>query len=207
MKNLKVALICFPLLLLSSCVPILSLHQWYTDTDLVLEPGLAGEWYSVNDDGKVDTSTTLTIVQNLPQGYTLSVNDDAHPDVRQTYAVHLFRLKGHLFVDANQAATYYKTDVTDDGGMMIPGHMAGKIAIESDNIHAEFVEDDWIKNALKSDPGLIRNERVSDNIYLTASEDELQQFLLNSPANEKAFAFKLKLRRTSASATPAPAKP
>ena len=207
MKTARVLLVCFLLLLLSSCVPILSLHRWYSDADLVLEPGLVGDWYSVDDDGKVDTSSTRTFVQNLPQGYTLSLADEAHPDVRQTYAIYLFRLKGQLFVDACQAATYYKTDITDDGGGAIPGHMGGKIAIDSDNVHAEFVEDDWIKSALKSNTKLIRNERVGDNIYITAPENELQQFLLNAPANDKAYAFTVKLRRTSAFAAPTPAKP
>jgi len=207
MKIARTFLVSALLVILSSCDPILSLHPWYTESDLVLEPVLAGDWYAVDDNGAVDRSNTWIFAQDVRGGYTLSVMDNAHPGIKQTFAIYLFRLNGQLFLDASQGSTYFKDDETDDGGFRITGHMAGTISIDADSVHMSFLDDDWVKDSLKSNPSLVRNERVDGNVYLTAGGTELRQFLLSAIGKEKAFNVNVDLKRKSAAAQATVPKP
>jgi hypothetical protein len=206
MKIRRALLLLVPALLMYSCAPVMSLHKWYADEDVVTEPGLVGNWYSVDDKGAVDTSGTLTFAQDIEHGYTLTTIDKTHPGVRENFAVYAFKLGEQLLLDDSYAGIYSNGDELATG--TIPAHMVGRLSIEPNNIRIDFLDDDWVRDTLKANPSAIRNERVDENVYLTAPEAELRRFLLDALKSEKAFAVTIKLVRTSAvPAAPTPAAP
>jgi len=185
------------LVLLSSCAPIQSLRPWYTESDLVLEPVLVGDWYAVDDNGVVDTSSSLSIVQDTPKGYTLYVADKKYPDLKGTFVLYLFRLKDQLFVDESSGPLYYKNEELKEV-FKLAVHLAGKVSINSDDVRIDFLDDEWVEDALKARPSLVRHEVVDEATILTGSQADLQNLLLIAVPSEKSFSFTVRLKRTSA---------
>ncbi|MGC1581232.1 MAG: hypothetical protein WA766_07100, partial [Candidatus Acidiferrales bacterium] len=92
MKKLRGAvLLCVFLLPLAACLPVMSLHTWYTEADVVSDPSLPGTWYMIDGD-KPDTSSTLTITKDESDGYALSVNEKDHPDLTDQWSMVVFRI-------------------------------------------------------------------------------------------------------------------
>jgi hypothetical protein len=171
---------------LASCTPQLALLPWYNDKDLVLEPGFAGTWLSVDDKGKTEEGGLWTFAQDIKQGYTISLHDDSQPDVKASWEVRLFRVNGQLFLDAVQQQTKYQdTDVLE---LFIPGHMVGTAKLAGDTLSLRFLDDEWMDKALKANPALVKHVRVDeDDAVLIASTTELREFALAHAADAKAF--------------------
>jgi hypothetical protein len=171
---------------LASCVPQLSLHPWYSEKELVLEPGLAGTWLFVDTDNKTDDSEVWKFVQNLDKGYTVSFEDAEQPGVRELWELRLFRVNGQLFADVVQLASKYKdTDLAEN---FIPAHMVGTVKVDGDKISMRFLDDEWTNKALKANPALIKHEVLDDSAVLTAPFAELREFALAHAGDDKAFA-------------------
>ena len=171
---------------LTSCVPQLSLHPWYGEKELVLEPGLAGSWLFVDADGKTDDSEVWKFVQNVDKGYTVSFEDAEQPGVRELWELRLFRVNGQLFADVVQLASKFKdTDLAEN---FIPAHMVGTVKVDGDKISMRFLDDEWTNKALKANPALIKHEVLDDSAVLTAPFAELREFALAHAGDDKAFA-------------------
>ena len=187
-KSLFVAMILL-LIPLASCTPQMSLLPWYNDKDLVLEPGFAGNWLSVDDKGKTEEGGEWTFAQDIKQGYTISLLDDSQPDVKSSWEVRLFRVNGQLFVDAVQQQTKYKDSEVLE--LFIPGHMVGTAKLAGDSLSLRFLDDEWTDKALKANPALIKHEMVDmDDAVLVASTADLREFALTHYSDSKAFAVK-----------------
>jgi hypothetical protein len=187
-KILFVVMILF-LIPLASCTPQMSLLPWYNDKDLVLEPGFAGNWLSVDDKGKTEEGGEWTFAQDIKQGYTISLLDDSQPDVKCSWEVRLFRVNGQLFVDAVQQQTKYKDSEVLE--LFIPGHMVGTAKLAGDSLSLRFLDDEWTDKALKANPALIKHEMVDmDDAVLVASTADLREFALTHYSDSKAFAVK-----------------
>jgi hypothetical protein len=171
---------------LASCVPQLSLHPWYSEKELVLEPGLAGTWLFVDTDNKTDDSEVWKFVQNLDKGYTVSFEDAEQPGVRELWELRLFRVNGQLFADVVQLASKFKdTDLAEN---FIPAHMVGTVKVDGDKISMRFLDDEWTNKALKANPASIKHEMLDDSAVLTAPFAELREFALAHAGDDKAFA-------------------
>jgi hypothetical protein len=166
----------------------LSLHPWYGEKELVLEPGLAGSWLFVDADGKTDDSEVWKFVQNLDKGYTVSFEDAEQPGVRELWELRLFRVNGQLFADVVQLASKFKdTDLAEN---FIPAHMVGTVKLEADKISMRFLDDEWTAKTVKANPALIKHEMLDDSAVLTAPSAELREFALAHAGDDKAFAAK-----------------
>lgn len=183
-SSLAAVLMVVMLILLASCAPQLALHPWYTDKDLVLEPGFAGAWYFV-DEGKADESAVFTMTQDIANGYTISLADASQPDVRTLWEGRLFRVNGQMFIDAMQLHTKYKGEELVE--LFIPAHMVGTVKLEGDKLSLHFLDDEWMGKALRVNPGLIKHEMVEENALLMASTAELREFAVAHAADDKAF--------------------
>ena len=191
MKTRKSWLVVMLLLLipLASCEPQLALHPWYNDKDLVLEPGFAGTWLSVDDKGKPEDGGLWTFAQDIEMGYTISLHDDSQPDIKSSWEVRLFRVNGQLYVDAMQEQSKYKGESLME--LFIPGHMVGTAKLAGDSLSLRFLDDEWMSKALKANPALIKHEMVDkDDAVLLASTPELREFALAHAGDDKAFSSK-----------------
>ena len=171
---------------LTSCVPQLSLNPWYSEKELVLEPGFAGTWLLLDTDNKPQDQQGWKFVQDIDKGYTVSYEDPEQPGVREVWELRLFRMNGQLFADMVQLTSKFKdTDLAEN---FIPGHMVGTVKLDGDKISMRFLDDEWTAKAVKANAALIKHEMVADSAVLTASSAELRDFALAHAGDDKAFA-------------------
>ncbi|MGH9773926.1 MAG: hypothetical protein ACRD50_03150 [Candidatus Acidiferrales bacterium] len=179
---------------LASCVPVISLQPWYMEKDVIYEPELEGSWSALDDQGKPDVGTTLTIARDGGNGYNFSYTEKEAPNVKITYSLHVFRVGEREFVDSVGGDSFYKDHRLDDQ-MKLGVHMAGKIKVEKDAVHIQMLDDEWLDKEIEAKRVLIRNESSGSTHLLTASTAELRELLTKNAADEKAFAVKIELKR------------
>ena len=170
---------------LTSCVPQLSLNPWYSEKELVLEPGFAGTWLLLDTDNKPQDQQGWKFVQDIDKGYTASYEDPEQPGVREVWELRLFRMNGQLFVDVVQLTSKFKdADLAEN---FIPGHMVGTVKLDADKISMRFLDDEWTSKAVKANAALINHAMVGNSAVLTATLAELREFALAHGGDDKAF--------------------
>jgi hypothetical protein len=199
MKKLIVLLLAAAGLFLSGCI-VLSVYPFYTSRDVVFDPGLLGKW--------VETGAT-----NQPDDYYLFEKADAKAGFEKegTNAyllttvetqktnhclVHLFKLKGQMFLDLFTAE--------ETGDIMphpIPSHMVMRVSQMTPTLKMTPMDYEWLSNLIEQDPGALRHHDIKsegekDHFYvLTADTAELQRFVLKHLKTEKAWKDAKELKR------------
>lgn len=196
-QGLLLACTALLLILLAGCVPILSLNGWYDDKDIVMDDDLVGNWHEVDDSKGSQEGTLLTIRQDLTDGYTVSVPNDQHPNVRETYSLHLFRLNGQLFVDSVQSDLFLDNATLNVDATKIPTHQMGKISVDKTDFRIDLLDDEWVKAALHANPLLLAHADASFSLILTAPVKDLRKFLISQMGNEKAFSFSVRFVKSN----------
>ena len=176
MCNKYLLLIALPLVLLSGCIR--SLQPLYTDADLVFDEALIGTW--IDDDSK----EVWQFAKGDGQFYDLTyTNSDGESGL---FAIHLVALKGERFLD------FYPAEVEIPANAFYLYHLMGVHTI----MHLRQIEPtlqmsspdvDWLKKKLELDPTIIAHEVVDDEILLSASTQELQDFWLEHLEGEGVF--------------------
>ena len=174
-------------LCLVSCRPVLSLHPWYSDNDVVFEPALLGSWFNPTEK---DTHAAFIFEKSGPNSYTATLVDFSetqHLDL--VFNAHLMRLDGKLFIDAVQKSARVRGQDVDTG-IVVPGHLVGRISIQGDVLRMKLLDDDWVKKGIEAGTISIEHENVDGVPVLTASTPELQRFLLAHADDSQAFSEK-----------------
>ena len=190
-------------LLLTACIP--SVHPFYTEKDVVFDPRLLGQWitpeeplgsWRFEDDGDKKYKFTVT-ESNGKQG---------------EFVAHLFKLKGHSFLDIIPAKLELKEDQAGMVGMaLIPGHLLIRVREIEPTLKADFFDWDWLQEYLKKNPKALahRGSGDKDPLVLTAAPRELQRFVLKHLKDGELFktnASETAMVRTT-NAAPAAVKP
>jgi hypothetical protein len=184
------AAVAILLIAVAGCQPQLALHPWYNEKELTLEPAFAGQWLSIDSDGKPDTDSLFTIAQNIAMGYTINLHDSAAPDLQYSWEARLFRVNGQLFVDGVQSPSKYKGADTIE--LFVPGHFIGRVKLDGDKLSVKCLDDEWMAKALSANPALIKHEMIDkDTAVLLAPTAELREFALAHAGDEKAFSTNL----------------
>jgi hypothetical protein len=171
--------IAFALLgLLGGCV--FSLHAFYTDKDLLFAPELVGAW--VTEDG----AQSWEFTQDRDQSYKLVVTESGGK--RGEFAVRLFRLDRHLFLDLLPAPSDLpQTDYYRDH--LLPVHSAVRVFRIEPELRLAIMDSRWFEEFIAENPAAIRHEsglgwqlKKNDSVpqersILTANTQELQTFL------------------------------
>jgi len=177
------ALVC-----LVSCAPVLSLHPWYADNDVVFQPALLGSWF---DPTEKDPQAGLVFEKGEANSYKVTCIDFSetqHLDL--VFDAHLVKLDGKLFIDAVQASAKVRGEQVDLGAV-VAGHLVGRISIQGDALQIRFLDDDWVKKGIEAGKISITHEDVDGTPVLTASTQELQEFLLAHADDDQALSVKL----------------
>jgi hypothetical protein len=189
-------------LLLTGCIP--SLHQLYTDKDVVYDPNLAGIWKDPN------SAATWEFRAVKPNSYLMIYIDEKNNPA--LFAVHLVKLDKMLFLDifpkeAHQLSNdFYKLH-------FYPVHTFVKVNQIEPSLNVQLMDIDKFTKRLTKNPTLLKHEVIqnqSDNeagIILTASTKELQDFMLKHANDEGVFAKVTILYRTEAVKTVALTEP
>ncbi|MDI6766334.1 MAG: hypothetical protein QME52_05870 [Bacteroidota bacterium] len=174
-------------LLLSGCVR--SLYPLFTDADLIFEVKLVGTW--VEKDGK----NTWTFEKAGEREYTLlhyeAEYDDKMgkkvPGDTSKFIAQLGRLDKYLFLDIYPG----KPDTKVKNGFynfhLLSVHTISRVWLDGDLLKLSMLDNDWLERMIDNNAFKIAHARLSDQIILTASTEELQQLVLRYAENTKAF--------------------
>jgi len=166
MKPKKSIFYCV-VLLLAGCLP--SLHPLYNDKTLIFKEELIGKW--MGDDSIWQFSRAGE------KEYELRIREDEEELGR--LSAHLVKIKGLMFLDLfpddkplEDLDDFYKIHI-------LPVHTFIKVDQINPNLRLRMIDYDKVKKMIESDPNVIKHEVVDDDrIVLTASTDELQNFVV-----------------------------
>lgn len=174
-------------LLISGCVR--SLFPLFTDEDLIFDPKLIGTW--VEKDGK----NTWTFEKAGEKEYTL-LHFEAEYDNKMgkkipgdttKFIAQLGQLDKYIFLDIYPG----KPDTKVKNGFynfhLLPVHTISRVWLDGDLLKLSLLDNDWLERMIDNNAFKITHARLSDQIILTASTEELQQLVIRYAENKKAF--------------------
>ncbi|UCE41717.1 MAG: hypothetical protein JSV17_01615 [Candidatus Aminicenantes bacterium] len=159
---------------------VLSVHPLYFEKDLVFESGLVGTWGEENHEKDL---SELWIFEKLgDKSYRLIIRDSEEEGM---FEAHLLKLGEYMFLDLypeepETSSEFYNMHV-------IPAHSFMRISLEGHVLRLAFFDLDWLKKNIEANAVFIKHERRDDTIVLTASTEELQEFVLKHI--DEAFEF------------------
>ncbi len=165
------------LLALSGCWT-LSVNPLYTESDIVYDDALEGLWG--NPDNPEDE--TWEFKSAGEDSYRLVVRPEGKqqllidPETDGLFEVRMLQLDGHRFIDLfpeepEKVNSFYKSHV-------IPAHSFARISIEGNVLRLVALDTEWLEEQDNQELLDISHVRQSDVIYLTASTEELQAWVL-----------------------------
>jgi hypothetical protein len=195
MNLFKFAIFLFGVLLVG-CVP--SLHQLYTDKDVVYDPKLIGVWKDPNDK---DMGTWEFCRAAEPNSYKMIYTDKEKKS--GSFDVHLVKLDKMLFLDVfpNDPNLPYNGYYNFH---LLPVHTFIKINRIEPTLQMCFMDAGKFEKRLEKEPDLLKHEVLGNKqpkYVLTASTKELQKFMLKHADDEDVFGKPCNLKRA------APAQP
>ena len=162
-------------ILFAGCVP--SLHPLYTDKDLIFEPALLGTW----TDG--DEQTWIFDESKDPNTYDLTI---LFKDKPAPLIAHLLKLDGILFLDLLPGDSDLQTN-TFYNIHLLRAHTFWRIDQIEPTLQIRAMDSETMEKMLKKDPNLIKHEVTDDRLVLTASTEQLQQFMKAHADDEGLF--------------------
>jgi len=157
--------------LLTACIP--SVNPFYAEKDVVFDPRLLGVWGNPDD---ADKSWRFEVATN--KTYRLIVSEEKGK--RGEFAAHLFKLKGHTFLDVTPTKVELREDQVEMiGAALIPGHLVLRVRGIEPELKLDWVDWDWLKKHLEVNPRALKHRvTAAESIVLTAETRDLQRFVL-----------------------------
>ena len=188
----------FLLIFLSGCLT--TLHPIFTEKDLAYDPKLIGVWNTENEGkkGKViisnlATENSLELPGNISaikqQGYFIIYKDE-NGKTSDQYIAFLARIGKHLYFD------YYPADKKEDrkldeffGIHFVRMHSSYRVEILKDgSFELSQLDGSYVKSLIDQKKIAISYETdAEDDITITASTKELQQYLLKYGDESSAY--------------------
>jgi len=209
------------LVFLTGCI-VPSLNPFYTDKDAVSEGALVGSWLMYQAEGntappaipQVWTFTKSEATEGTAHGYDLNVSVK---DYTASYWAYLMKVNDTLFLDLlpDELHTPQFEPITDDAREQSPEEEAGgevtglfmlhyvsthsvwRVRLDRDELALTPLGDDWVTAQAGEKTLGLRHETVSGTTVLTASSEELRDFLLRHAHDDQAFPTPWRFRRQS----------
>ena len=179
----------FLIIFLSGCLT--TLHPIFTEKDLAYDPKLIGTWKTENQDNKgqvVITNLASESSVELPgnissikqKGYFISYQNGPG-ETSKRYIAFLARIGKHLYFD------YYPADRKEDekideffGAHLVKMHTSYRVEILNDgSFELSQLDESYVTKLIDEKKIRISHEAdADDNTVITASTQELQQYLL-----------------------------
>jgi hypothetical protein len=190
MKKVSIILgFAFLIIFLSGCLT--TLHPIFTEKDLAYDPKLIGTWKTENQDNKgqvVITNLASESSVELPgnissikqKGYFISYQNGPG-ETSKRYIAFLARIGKHLYFD------YYPADRKEDekideffGAHLVKMHTSYRVEILNDrSFELSQLDESYVTKLIDEKKIRISHETdADDNTVITASTQELQQYLL-----------------------------
>ena len=177
--------------LISGCIP--SLYPLYTDDTLAFDEKLVGNWQE-EEEGKKDPQTGKII---YPQWHFKRSKKEKSYYLTHTtgegqsseYEVHLVKLGDRYYFDFYPDEDQDALDDLDDFLQfhLYPVHTFAKVEIREDQVAFYMFDNEWLDDLIEQRKIRIRHERADDLTLLSASTEELQQFVLKYGDDPNAY--------------------
>lgn len=160
--------------MLGGCI-IPSLHPLYTEEELVFEEKLIGKWVSEEEGGDI-----WKFEKSSENEYKMTITGEGQ------FIVHLVELGDMLFLDLFpddphlEQGDFYKFH-------LLPVHTFMKVDQIDPNLQLRVMNPEVVSEMLNEDPNLLKHEVVDDGIVLTASTEQLQEFVIEYANEEGVF--------------------
>jgi len=178
MKLPVLVALAFAAVLFTGCI-VLSVYPFYTDRDLVSDPGLAGRWIKASN-----TNEIWQFTQTGKKSFMLTTTDATSTNCFEAY---VFQLEQYQFIDLL---------TTNRETFQLPLHMVAKFERKGSTLALPFMDYGWLAGLLETNRAalshiVVPNEAGNTNggnmVYLTGPTRELQKFLIKNVANTNAF--------------------
>jgi hypothetical protein len=187
--NITKNLIAFVIaILFMSCVR--SLHPLFDKKDLVFEPGLVGTW------AEKDRENTWTFRRSGDKAYSLVYYEQEHGSLHKEvkgdsaeFAAQLGRLGKFTFLDLipEESDEYGNTRNTLYNLHILPAHTFWRVWLEGEVLRLALLDNGWLKEMIEQKKVEIAHEEIDGAIVLTASTQQLQEFVLKHAEDADAF--------------------
>lgn len=151
--------------------PARSLHPLFTDQDAVFNPSLIGTW-EVDDE-------TYTFEKLKEKNYQLVIRSKNEND-SAVYVVWLGRIGSQWYLDSYPI-------VNSDEHHYLSVHVFTRMKLDGDTLRLASLEADWISKMIDEKKTRIAHVRRDNEVILTASTKELQQWMGSIAENSEAF--------------------
>lgn len=200
MKTKRVAFYCIAILM-SGCVPVVSLQPLFTAETVVYNAQLLGTWTGDGGDdmawefAPLEPAATDQLPDALkgvsPKAYRLNLRDK--DGLKGAFVAAMVKLQGQLYLDIfpdklpsgntdpEQAKLPFNAFLT------LPAHTFVKINLTENQLTMKLTEDEKMQTLLGAEPKAISNTSVDDKLILTASTKDLQTFVTKYSDDERLF--------------------
>ena len=169
---------------LYSCGPIPSIHPLFSFEEWVFEPEVLGTWVSFEADGD---SAVLVFEQRDSRRYNLTVilsNEETPLNLE----ARLGQLSGQWFMDWLLDKDRYPFGEVLDGYWAIPTHTFWRTKLHGDSLTIAGLDYEWVKDMIDEGKADLPYFTLGGNsVVLTASTEQLQEFVSEHAGNEEAF--------------------
>lgn len=195
MKTKKLSL-CLLAAFLGGCLPVMSLHSLYTDTDVVFEEKLLGAWTEDSNDPE-----TTWVFERTEQKNTYKLIFSDEEGKKGSFTTYLVKLQDKLFLDLLPSKLPWepeepnKIDLPYNCLFMIPAHTFIKIDSLEPQLKMQLTVESKMKELFKQEPDAVKHTSIEDRIVLTAPTKELQEFVLKYADDDRVFTDQVVLNR------------
>ncbi len=175
--------------LLGGCVPVMSLHPFYTKENVIFDKKLLGTW--IDDPNKPEMIWQFESADKPENAYKLIFTGE--DGLKGSFIAHLIKLKDHLFLDVFPSEVPWDLEDPNESPwpynslFMIPTHTIVKIDAVGAELKLRLLLETQLKNLIEENPDAISHVVVEDRPVLTASTKELQAFVLKYAEGDKLF--------------------
>ncbi|SHL09457.1 hypothetical protein SAMN05444266_10222 [Chitinophaga jiangningensis] len=204
MKHKKILfVVLLAVIALNGCITCL--HPLYTLKDLVFDARLLGTWKDSAGEStwklesvaaimkaKGDTTTLTSFATKLvnDKSYMLTYTEGKQ---KAEFLFNLLKLANNYYIDIYPAGMGADSKLVEDYYM--PVHTFGRIKVEANSFNLEYMNAELIYKLLSENRIRIKHENVEYGSLITASTQELQQFVIKYAGNKDFYSEPVTYRK------------
>jgi hypothetical protein len=185
MKKMRALAAVLAATVLAGCV-VTSVSPFYTEKNVVFEPGLVGDWLKQVKDSQPEV---WKFEKRGELAYRFTLIEEHKATVMEAHA---FRLKGQIFIDV--------FSLEEDIHVIPPHYLLKVTELTSSSLQLAQLDNNWLKQFLVDNPTAIAHHLVGEKpedlrVVLTANTAALQEFVIEHMTTEGAWKDSFDLQR------------
>ena len=187
--------------ILSSCVPVMSLHPLYDEQNIVFDEKLLGLW--VGDSNETMEFTRPEKGEKTYQLIYTSIDKDSKKPIKGIFDVRLVKIENKLFLDVfpNQFPCGKLEEPNEvkwlyNAFFLVSAHTFVRVDSIEPQLKLRITDDESMKKFLEKDPNAVKHEMVDGKAVLTADTKTLQKFVLKYADSNDVFSEEMILGKS-----------